>query len=391
MLKAKVHASQTLALVQKVFEWKQAGKDVVSFAAGEPDFDTHPMVKEAAWKSLQAGNTKYVSSQGLLSLRQAIAEDYRERLGVSWVGPENVLLTAGAKQGIYLALHTILNPGDEVLIPKPFWVSYPHVAEAAGGRAVFCATQESQGFFPLVEDLERARTSKTKVLILSSPSNPAGTMIDTELLKKIVSWCQKHRIYFLFDEIYERLVLGQKSHHSVLEFYSQADSEFLISINAFSKSLSMTGWRLGYVVAHQDNIAALTPLQGQMMTCLPGFLQDGATVGLKSAAQVMPKWIETFQQRARLMVQELQKIPGARHTNPEGAFYICLNVEALMKARGLATDEAVASALLDEELVACVAGSSFGMDGWLRLSFATDESSIRKGVERIRRFWTKRV
>lgn len=388
MISSRVAESSTLALLQKVRELKAEGKDVVSFAAGEADFDTPEVVVAETFESIRRGNTRYVSTQGIPALREIVALDYRKRLGASWVNAEHVLVCVGAKQAIYLAMAAILEPGagDEVLIPKPYWVSYPGITKAASGVEVFVDTKESDGFFPTVEALEKAKTKKTKILILSSPANPTGTMISKEHLKSIVDWCVSNKVVLIYDEIYERLVLKDKPHFCALALSGESGAEYVISVNATSKSLAMTGWRMGYLLTHAQNIKALTAIQSQMVTCLPGFIQEGAVAGLKAVDELFPPIVARFKSRLELLEGLLSKIEGISFRPPEGAFYLFANVQKVMAKKGFATDKDFCAALLDKAQVVVNAGTSFGMPGHIRLSFATSEEEIRKGVQRLATF-----
>jgi len=388
MIEQRIAGSSTLALLQKVRELKASGADLVSFAAGEADFDTPEVVTKELLASVERGNTRYVATQGLPPLREVVAKDYNNRLGAEWVKPENVLVAAGAKQGIYLAMCGILTPGanDEVLIPKPYWVSYPGITKAAGGRAVYVETQKETAYFPTVAALEAAKSDKSKILIMSSPCNPTGTMISKEHLSEILKWCVANKIVLIYDEIYERLALKDTPHTSALSVCTQEESEFVIAVNAVSKSLAMTGWRMGYVLTHKDNIAALTALQSQMLTCLPGFIQDAATAGLNAVDELFPPILEKFKKRLVLLEKLLSEVKGISFAPPQGAFYAFLNVEALMKSKGIAEDKDLCSVLLDDAGIVVNPGSSFGMPGHVRMSFATSEEEITKGVERLKKY-----
>lgn len=386
MIPLKVEPSATLALLEQVRQMRAAGKDVASFAAGEPDFPTPPLIIDAVVESLRSGNTKYVPTPGQKPLRDGIAEDYRTRMGAPWVQGDNVLVSAGAKQGLYLVLAALLEAGDEVLIPAPYWVSYPHLVHAAGGHVVMLQTQEKNSFFPTVEELEAQWTPQTKALVFASPGNPTGCMITKSALEKIVKWCVKRKVTLIFDEIYERLELGNIPHTSALALVDEAAAEYVVSVNAFSKSMSMTGWRVGYVVTAKKNIAALSPLHGQMLTCLPGFLQDAALVGLQHVNSFLPPMVASYRKRLDLMLAGLAKIPDIKALVPTGAFYVCVDVRAVMQKKEIADDIEFAEKLLQAERVVVPSGSTMGMPGWLRFSVATSEAEIQKGLERFARF-----
>jgi len=387
MIRAKVSGSQTLALLDRVRSLKASGKDIVSFAAGEADFPTPTPVVEEAIRQMKAGNTRYVSTWGSERLRAAIAKDYKERLGVSWIGPDNVLPAFGAKQAIYLTLAALLEPGDEVLIPRPYWVSYPGIVKASNGRPVEVATQEANDFFPTVTELEAAATERTKALIFSSPSNPLGTMITREALQDIVDWGRNRGVVLIFDEIYERLVLDLKREHVCpLSLGREAELDGVVCVNASSKSLAMTGWRLGYVVSTRTNIDALRPLQGQMITCLPGFVQEAGAAGLEQVDQLLPPIIENYRRRLKIITDGLERMPELRFVRPAGAFYVAVDVQAIMTKKKFRSDVDFAERLLQQELLAVLPGTSMGMPGWIRLSFATSDDEIRKGLQRLAKF-----
>ncbi len=387
MIPERVQESLTLALLGRVREMKARGEDVVSFAAGEPDFDTPSFIVDEAVRSLRGGNTRYVASQGQANLRESVAADYRERLASSWVGPQNVVITGGAKQALYLLMHVIVEPGDEVLIPVPYWVSYPSIVKSVGGVAKPMACREENGFFPSVEELDAAWTPKTKILIFSSPGNPSGTMITESHLKAIVEWCTRKKVYLLYDELYERLVLSpERKHVSALSLCNEAGSEYIFAVNACSKTMAMTGWRLGWIAGHSENIKRLTAIQSQMITCFPGFLQDAAALGLKDAESYLAPIVKAYRARRDLLMAGIASIPGLKYIKPDGAFYLFVDVSSVLKKRGWDSDKDFAAKILESEKVVVVPGASMGMKGWVRLSFATSDAEIQKGIERLKRF-----
>jgi aspartate aminotransferase len=386
MIRSKVKPSLTLALLAKVRELRAQGKEIFSFAAGEPDFDTPKIVVDEAARSMRAGNTRYVATPGQNNLRQAVAKDYQNRLGAKWVKAENVIATAGAKEGIYLTLAALLEKGDQVVIPKPYWVSYPDVVKAAGGTCVFMDTLEKDGYFPTVSQLEGVYSDRTKALIFASPSNPTGTMIRQELLQEVVDWCVKRKVVLIYDELYERLILDQTPHICPLALIPEEHSDYVVSVNACSKTLAMTGWRLGYLVTSKENVSGLSPLQGQMLTCLPGFIQDAAVVGLEKVDSFLPEYIELFKARLEIMMEGLGKIPHVKAIRPSGAFYIFADVSEVMKTKNISSDYTFCEQLLEEKSVALVAGSSMGMPGWVRFSFACSAEEIRGGLDAFGKF-----
>jgi len=387
MLPEKVQESLTLALLGKVREMKARGEDVVSFAAGEPDFDTPAFVVEEAHRAMKAGNTRYVASAGQPNLRQAIADDYKNRLGVAWARPDHVLVTAGAKQGLFLLFDTLLATGDEVLIPTPYWVSYPPMVKATGGVSKYVTTQAKNDFFPSAEELDAAKTPKTKAVIFSSPGNPSGTMIGAEQLKSLIAWCEKNQVLMIYDELYERLVLDRdRKHISALAVINEAQSEWVVAVNATSKSLAMTGWRLGYLLSHSDNIKRLTAIQSQALTCVPGFIQDAAVFGLSRAGDFLAPKVDQYRSRRDTLIAGLSKVPSLKWIHPAGAFYLFLDVSEVIKSKNLGSDKEFAAAILQDKKVVVIPGGSMGFPNWIRLSFATNDDEIRKGIERLNDF-----
>lgn len=387
MITQKVQESQTLALLGKVRAMKAEGQDVVSFAAGEPDFDTPEEVLTAAEAGIRGGNTRYVSSQGQQNVRARIAQDARERLDSTWVDEKHIVVTGGAKQGLYLLMDSILEPGDEAIIPVPYWVSYPGIVKAIGGKPNLLPCKEENSFFPTVEDLEAAYNPKCKVLVFSSPCNPTGKMISAEQLKAVGEWCIQKKVYLIFDELYERLVLNDnKKHVSLFSLFAEDQSEYLFTVNACSKTMAMTGWRLGWIVGHEENIKRLTAVQSQMVTCYPGFIQDGVVAGLDAAEAFLPPIVEAYKARRKKIVEGVRAIEGLECIEPDGAFYLFVNVEKVVKKKGWEDDRAFASNILEQQKVVVIPGSSFGMKNWIRLSFATSETEIDRGLARLKEF-----
>lgn len=388
MIPQRVAGSSTLAMLEKVRQMKADGKDVVSFAAGESDFNTPKEVIEEAYKQMLEGNTRYVSSQGVPILRNALAKDYKERLKASWIGPENFLVTAGAKQGIHLVLSALCEAGDEVIIPAPYWVSYPGIVKSLLGTPKPLVTKVEDKFFPTIEMLDRAWTPKTKALIMASPGNPTGLMISESLLKETIAWCCHKKVVLIFDELYERLVFGNTNHLSALSLVTSEQSEWVVSVNAFSKTFGMTGWRLGWVASHTTNIQRLTDLQSQIVTCMPGFAQVAAAKAMEKMDDLIAPVIKAFSARKKLVMEGLTGIDGVVPLEPEGAFYILVDVKGVIKRRGMKDCSDFTQQLLEQEQVVVVAGGAFGAPGNFRISFATSQQEIKKGLDRIRRFCT---
>jgi len=377
-----VAPSPTLAIDAKAKAMKAAGEDVCSFAAGEPDFDTPAFIKEAAITALQAGKTKYAPTPGIDELRAAIVARYADEYGFK-ITPAQVVVSPGGKFSCYLALLAVVNPGDEVIIPAPYWVSYPEMAKLAGGTPVFVGCDDRTGFKLTPEQLESAITPKTKALVLCSPSNPTGAVYSRAELEELAAICVKHNLYVLSDEMYEHLIYdgGQPVCFATL---GQEIAARTITVAGFSKTFSMTGWRLGTLVAPLPIAKACAELQSQMSSNATTFAQYGAVAALREKAQAAAAITEmkvAFDRRRRFLHAELNKIPGISCLLPGGAFYVFPNITSF----GI-DDTEFCTRLLEAEKVAAVPGSAFGLPGYLRLSYATSDEVLRKGIERLARF-----
>jgi aspartate aminotransferase len=375
-----VAPSPTLAVDAKAKALQAAGEDVASFAAGEPDFDTPEHIKEAAIAALRAGKTKYVATPGIEPLRQAIADRYAPGLKVS---PAQVIVSPGGKFSCYLAIMAVCSPGDEVLIPAPYWVSYPEMAKLAGAIPKFVLAGDATGFRLTAPQLEAAITPKTRLLILNSPSNPTGAVYTRTELQALVAVAVKHNLYILSDEIYEHLVYDGAEAVSPTAFGPEAVARTIIA-SGFSKTYSMTGWRLGLAVAPAPIAKAMAELQSQMSSNATTFAQFGALAALqeKSKTQAsLQAMLAAFDRRRRLLHAGLVQIPGVTCVLAQGAFYLFPNISSF----GLSSLE-FCGRLLDEARVAAVPGSAFGAEGYLRLSYATSDATIAKGLDRLAGF-----
>ncbi len=389
MIPKKISGSETLALLQRIRELKAKGENIISFAAGESDFQSPTQAVERVYSALKSGNTKYGPTQGIPDLLNALAKDQKERLNISWIRPEHILLSVGAKQGIHLVLSALLEQGDEVLVPAPYWVSYPGIIKAVNAKAVIFNTSAEKHLFPTAAELSKYKTSKTKAVIMASPNNPSGSMIPKAQLEEIIQWCKEQKVLLVFDELYERLVYESEKHNSPLSLINEADSEWVVSVNAFSKAYAMTGWRLGYISSHKDNIAALSALQSQVLTCVPPFLQEGAVAAIENSSTYLPPIIASFKKRRDLFMSIAEQIPHVKAYSPQASFYILMNVEEAMKRKGSKDTNEFVEQLLNEEKVAINAANSFGMPGHVRFSFSVSEADITEGLARIKRFVTQ--
>lgn len=377
-----VSPSPTLAIDAKAKAMIAAGEDVCSFAAGEPDFDTPEFIKAAAIAALQSGKTKYAPTPGIEPLRAAIAERYAVEYGYK-IAPSQVVVSPGGKYSCYLAILATCNPGDEAIIPAPYWVSYPEMVKLAGATPVFVLCDDRAGFKLTPALLEAAITPKTKLLILNSPSNPTGAIYTRAELAALADVCVKHNLYVLADEMYEHLIYDGHQPVNFAMLGAEVEKR-TITVAGFSKTYSMTGWRLGTLVAPAPIAKACAELQSQMSSNATTFAQYGALAALKEKAKAEAALAEmktAFDRRRKYLHAELNKIPGISCLLAGGAFYLFPNISSF----GL-KDTDFCARLLEQEKVAAVPGSSFGAEGYLRLSYATSDEILRKGVERLARF-----
>ena len=377
-----VSPSPTLAIDAKAKALLAAGEDVCGFAAGEPDFDTPEHIKEACIAALKAGKTKYAPTPGIEPLRQAIADKYAADYGLK-VAPSQVVVSPGGKFSCYLGVLSVCSPGDEVIIPAPYWVSYPEMVKLAGATPKFVLADDSTGFRLTPAQLEAAITPKTKLLILTSPSNPTGAVYSRAEMEAIVAVAMKHNLYIMSDEIYEHLVYDGVQHVAPATFGKDVEARTII-VSGFSKPYAMTGWRLGTLVAPAPIAKAVAELQSQMSSNATTFAQYGALAALKEKEKTkasLQAMLVAFDRRRKFLHAELNKIPGISCLLAQGAFYLFPNISKF----GM-SDTEFCSKLLEQEKVAVVPGSAFGAEGYMRLSYATSDEIIKKGVERLARF-----
>lgn len=374
--------SPTLAIDAKAKAMKAAGEDVCGFAAGEPDFDTPEFIKEAAIAALRAGRTKYAPTAGIEELRVALAGHYAESYGLK-VTPAQVVVSPGGKFSCHLAILAVTSPGDEVIVPSPYWVSYPEMVKLAGGKPVYVACDDRSGFKLTPAQLEAAITPRTRLLVLCSPSNPTGAVYSRAELEALAEVCVRRNVYVLSDEMYEHLIYDGNSPICFATLGPEVERR-TITVAGFSKTFSMTGWRLGTLVAPAPIAKACAEMQGQMTSNATTFAQYGALAALQEKAKASAAIAEmkaAFDRRRRYLHAELNRIPGVTCLLPGGAFYAFPNIASF----GL-KDVDFCTRLLEKEKVAAVPGSAFGLEGYLRLSYATSDATIRTGVERLMRF-----
>lgn len=375
--------SPTLAVDAKAKALKAAGEDVCGFGAGEPDFDTPEFIKEAAIQALRDGKTKYAPAAGIPELRAALAEKFVTQNGFDRVDPGQVVISPGGKFSCYLAILAVCGPGDEVIVPAPFWVSYPEMVKLAGATPKVLLAGDDAGFKVTAAQFREAITPKTRLFLLNSPSNPTGAVYTREEMEEIVAVALEHNVLILSDEIYEHLLYEGARHVSPASFGPDAAAS-TITVGGFSKSFSMTGWRLGTLVAPPAIAKAVADLQSQTSSNATTFAQYGALAAVRdqeASASAIAGMLEVFDRRRLKLHDGLNGIDGIRCLRSQGAFYLFPNISALR----LGSTE-FSARLLEKEKVAVVPGVAFGADEYIRLSYATADSVIEKGLERMARF-----
>jgi aspartate aminotransferase len=374
--------SPTLAVDAKAKALIAAGADVCSFAAGEPDFDTPQHIKDACIAALQGGRTKYVGTAGIEDLRKAIAESYGTSYGLK-VAPGQVVVSPGGKFSCHLAIMATCSPGDEVVIPAPYWVSYPEMVKLAGGIPVPLLCTDETGFKLTPGRLAAAITPRTRLLIINSPSNPTGVVYSRAELAAIMEVAVRHNLYVLSDEMYEKLIYDGLSPTCLATLSPEAEARTIV-VAGFSKTYSMTGWRLGMLVAPAAIAKAVAEIQGQMTSNATTFAQYGALAALRETEKTkasLEKMLTAFDRRRRLLHKGLLGIPGITCVLAQGAFYLFPNISSF----GLGSVE-FCERLLESEKVAAVPGLGFGAEGYIRMSYATSDETITKGIARLANF-----
>ncbi|EFA72620.1 Aminotransferase, class I and II [Raphidiopsis brookii D9] len=375
----QVTPSITLAITAKAKGMRTEGIDVCSFSVGEPDFDTPAHVIDAATKALKEGKTKYGPAAGEPKLRESIANKLKSDNGLDYK-PENVLVTNGGKHSLYNLIMALIEPGDEVIIPAPYWLSYPEMVTLAGGRSVIVPTYADNGYKISVQQLKQAITSKTKLFVLNSPSNPTGMVYTLEEIRDLAQVIVEADIFVVSDEIYEKILYDGSQHVSIGSLGEEIFSRTLIS-NGFAKGYSMTGWRLGYLAGPLEIIKAATTIQGHSTSNVCTFAQYGAIAALEGSQDCVEEMRQAFAQRRQVMYDGINSIPGLTCVRPDGAFYLFPDISKT----GLRSLE-FCDALLESHQVAVIPGVAFGADNNIRLSYATDMTTIKKGVERLDKF-----
>lgn len=382
----KISPSVTLEITAKAKSMKAQGIDVVSFGAGEPDFNTPENIIEEGIKAIKEGKTRYTPASGISELKEAVCEKLKRDNNLTY-SPKNIIISSGAKHSIYNALMAITNPGDEIIISVPYWVSYPELIKLAGGKPVFIKTKEENDFKYTLEDLNNALSNKTKAIILNSPNNPTGTFYNKNELEKIADWAVKNNIFVISDEIYEKLVYDGENHVSIASLNDEIKN-LTILINGMSKAYAMTGWRIGYAAASEDITKIMSNIQSHTTSNPCSISQYASVEGLSGDQSSVEKMKKHFEERRNFMVDTVNSIEGLSCRKPKGAFYVMVNITKIKgkTIRGMKIESSLdfAKLLLDEGKVAVIPGIGFGDDDYIRLSYATSMENIEKGLSRIK-------
>src|SRR5712691_186755 len=376
---ASLSSSLTLAIDSKAKQMKAEGLDVVGFGAGEPDFDTPQHIKDAAIKALAAGFTKYTPAAGIPELRQAIADKHKRENGLSYK-PSQIIVSCGGKHSCYNVVLATCQEGDEVIIPAPYWLSYPEMVKLAGARPVIVETTDKTEFKLTPEQLRGAITARTRLFILNSPSNPTGSVYSPEEIKALGDICVERDVLIMSDEIYEHLLYDGAKHKSVASF-SPAHYDHTIIVHGFAKAWSMTGWRLGFLAAPEPIAKAIDAIQSHSTSNPTSFPPKGGVAALTGSQEHLQSWLAEFDKRRTFAWKKLKSIPGISCVNAKGAFYLFPNIAGT----GQKSSDFCAR-LLETEKVAAVPGIAFGADDYIRISYATSLANIEKGLDRLQRF-----
>jgi len=380
----KVSSSLTLAISAKAKAMKADGIDVCSFSAGEPDFDTPEHIKAAAQKALDIGYTKYGPAGGEPKLKEAIANKLSQENGLNYKA-ENIIVTNGGKHSLFNLMLALIEPGDEVIIPAPYWLSYPEMVKLAGGQPVILATDAETNYKVTPEQLRQGITNKTKLLVLNSPSNPTGMVYKPAEIKALAEVVVEKNILVVSDEIYEKIIYDDAQHLSIGAVNSEIFKNTIIS-NGFAKAYSMTGWRIGYLAAPVKLINATVNIQGHSTSNVCTFVQYGAIAALDSSQDCVEQMRQAFAKRRLIIYNLLNAIPGISCNQPDGTFYIFVNISKVSSS-----SLEFCNALLEDQNVAVIPGVAFGADDHIRISYATDLATIEKGMARLEQFVRSRT
>ena len=382
---SKIQESMTLALSAKAKKMKREGIDVISLSAGEPDFATPDNIKNKAIEALSKNFTHYTVVSGIPELKEEIVKKFKRESGVSYTLDE-VIVSTGAKQALYNAIFALIGPGNEVIIPTPYWVSYRDQVIMAEGTPVFLDTNEKDGFQFSVDDVVSKITPNTKAILLNSPNNPTGVIYDEEIIKDLIELALKHDFYIISDEIYEKISYEGINVKSIVSLNSEIKEEVVI-INGFSKAYAMTGWRLGYAVGPKPIIKAMNKIQGQVTSCPNSITQWAGVEALSGPQDAVFSMRDEFEIRRNFVMERIDSIPNVSYVKPKGAFYIFLNISPYFGKRYkdyiIEDSLSMSEYLLNQVKIALVPGSAFGKEGYLRLSYATDRDTLSSALDRL--------
>lgn len=383
-----IGASLTLALTAKAGELKKEGIDVVSFGVGEPDFNTPKNIIEAATRAMEEGKTKYTVTSGIVELKEAIARKLHDDNGLNY-GTKNIIISTGAKQSLANVFMAILNPGDEVIIPVPYWVSYPELVKLSDGVPVFIETKKENDFKVTYDELKSVLSENTKAIVINSPNNPTGTVYSKKDLEVIAKFAKENDLIIISDEIYEKLIYGKEEHISIASSSEDAFKRTVV-INGFSKAYAMTGWRIGYAACYNEElIKVMNNVQSHMTSNTNSIAQFAALEALNGDQETIKNMVKEFSLRRELMIELISEIEDLTFIEPKGAFYVMIDVSKVLKKANIKGSMEFANLLLKEENVVVIPGIAFGEDNFIRLSYATSKEEIIKGLKRIKEFVNK--
>lgn len=380
----KITASITLAITAKAKRLIKEGKDIKSFGVGEPDFQTPKAIRDEAIDVIQNRSIGYTASSGIIELKEAICKKFKDDNNIDY-SPENIVVSNGAKHSLFNTIQALLNPGDEVIIPSPYWVSYVELVKMAGGIPVILETQEETGFQIEIEKLRSLVTNKTKAIMINTPNNPTGAVYSDDVLKAVAQLAIEKDLYIISDEIYE-VLLYEDTHKSIVTLVPEVKDRTII-INGVSKAYAMTGWRIGYLACSKELAKTITNIQSHATSNPNTIAQYASVKALEMDKTVVMDMVDTFKSRRDFMYQAINDIPKLSCKKPKGAFYIMINIKELLgteiQGRMINSSLDFADFLLDEALVAVVPGIGFGVDEFIRVSYATDMDTIKVGLTRI--------
>lgn len=377
----RIEVSPTMAVMQEAERFKARGADVVDFGPGEPDFPTPEHIKRAAIKALEENRTKYTATPGIAPLRRGICDWHATQLGSAYE-PAECIVNVGGKNSVFNTICALIDTGDEVIIPAPYWVSYPDIVKYAGGTPVFIETRAQDGFCPAAQQIEEAIGPQTRIVIMNSPNNPTGAVIPKKEFEAILEVCKKHSVWLLSDECYSHFVYGGGKPYSIA---SAGAKECVIIAGSFSKTFAMTGWRMGYTLGPAPLIGAINKIQSQATSNATSIAQYAALAAMLGPMDSVGEMLSEYARRREIILAGLRAIPGVTCTAPQGAFYVFPNIAAHFR-KEIPDDTTMAKQLLEREHVAVVPGEAFGAPGHIRISYATSVERIEEGLRRLGRF-----